>query len=83
MISFPGCWLAVTSKYHFYAGNGAQVLPAGPGGLLALEAVLIGMATPEAVYEEVTHNLPVILLLTFMVAGVFFLQELLLFLFTR
>jgi NhaB family Na+:H+ antiporter len=57
--------------------------PLQPGGLLAIEAVLIGLTTPESVYEEVTQAFPVILLLIFMVAGIYFLRDLLLYVFTR
>ncbi|MDH5227702.1 MAG: sodium/proton antiporter, partial [Gammaproteobacteria bacterium] len=57
--------------------------PLQPGGLLAIEAVLIGLTTPESVYEEVTAAFPVILLLIFMVAGIYFLRDLLLYVFTR
>jgi len=52
--------------------------PLQPGGLLAVEAVLIGLTTPESVYEEVVQAFPVILLLMFMVAGIYFLRDLLL-----
>lgn len=57
--------------------------PLGPGGLLAIEAVIMGLTSPAAVYAEVEHNISVILLLVFMVAGIYFLQELLLTVFTR
>ena len=57
--------------------------PLQPGGLLALEAVLIGMTTPGRVYEETVAGVEVILLLIFMVAGVYFLKELLLTVFTK
>ncbi len=57
--------------------------PLQPGGLLALEAIIFGMASPENVYLEVKHNLPVILLLMFMVAGVYFMKDMLLYLFTK
>ncbi|MGH8161525.1 MAG: SLC13 family permease [Gammaproteobacteria bacterium] len=50
--------------------------PLAPGGLLALEAVLLGLATPAGVYKEVSANFPVLLLLMFMVAGVYFLRDL-------
>ncbi|MGH8271574.1 MAG: SLC13 family permease, partial [Gammaproteobacteria bacterium] len=50
--------------------------PLAPGGLLALEAVLLGLATPTGVYREVSANFPVLLLLMFMVAGVYFLRDL-------
>ena len=57
--------------------------PLQPGGLLAIEAVAIGMTTPASVYHEVVRGLEVILLLIFMVAGVFFLKDLLLFMVTK
>ena len=57
--------------------------PLQPGGLLAFEAVIIGMCSTEAVYEEAHTNFPVILLLIFMVAGISFLKEMLLFTFTK
>ncbi len=56
--------------------------PLQPGGLLALEAVVIGMTSPASVYQETLANFEVILLLMFMVAGIYFMRELLLFTFT-
>lgn len=49
--------------------------PLQPGGLLALEALFFGLATPAQVYAEVQEGLPVILLVVFMVAGVHFLRD--------
>jgi NhaB family Na+:H+ antiporter len=57
--------------------------PLQPGGLLAIEAVAIGMTTPAGVRAEVFSQFPVILLLMFMVAGIYFMQDLLLFTFTK
>lgn len=57
--------------------------PLQPGGLLAIEAIIIGMTSPDAVYKEVSANLEVILLLMFMVAGIFFMKDLLLWLFSK
>jgi NhaB family Na+:H+ antiporter len=51
--------------------------------LLALEGVLLGLTTPASVYEETLTAVPVILLLVFMVAGIYFMRELLLFTFTK
>ena len=56
--------------------------PLQPGGLLTIEAVAIGMTSPMAVYEETANGIEVLLLLIFMVAGIFFLKQLLLFVFT-
>ncbi len=44
--------------------------PLLPGGLLAIEAVIIGMTSAAHVREEVAANLEVLLLLMFMVAGI-------------
>ena len=57
--------------------------PLQPGGLLAIQATIISMASPESIYHEVENNLKVILLLVFMVAGIHFMRELLLFTFTK
>ena len=57
--------------------------PLLPGGLLAIEAVIIGMTSATHVREEVAANLEVLLLLMFMVAGIYFMKQLLLFIFTR
>lgn len=57
--------------------------PLPSGGLLAIEAIAIGMASPQQVYHHVEGNIEVILLLMFMVAGIFFMKELLMFIFTR
>lgn len=56
--------------------------PLQPGGLLAIEGLLMGLATPAAVAAEVEANFSVILLVMFMVAGIYFLRDLLLFAFT-
>lgn len=45
------------------------------GGLLAIEAILLGLCPVDAMYHEAEHNFPVILLLVFVVAGVVFLKE--------
>ncbi|HET6724768.1 MAG TPA: sodium/proton antiporter NhaB [Gammaproteobacteria bacterium] len=79
---FIAGWILLI-EFIFTLAMALKCYPLGPGGLLALEAIAIGMATPDAVYNELVHNIPVILLLMFMVAGVFFLQELLMFLFTH
>ena len=57
--------------------------PLQPGGLLAIEAALLGLVTPSGIQQEIETGLPVILLLMFMVAAIFFLREMLVFTFTR
>lgn len=57
--------------------------PLQPGGLIALEAILLGLASPESVYQETVANFQVVLLLMFMVAGIYFMRDMLLFTFTK
>lgn len=79
---FVAGWLLI-AEFIFTLAMALKCYPLQAGGLLALEAILIGMAGPRAVYLEVSHNLPVLLLLMFMVAGIFFMQDLLLAVFSR
>ncbi len=74
---------ALLLEFIFTLAMALRCYPLQPGGLLAVEAVVIGLTTPESVYEEVVQAFPVILLLIFMVAGIYFLRDLLLFVFTR
>jgi NhaB family Na+:H+ antiporter len=57
--------------------------PLQPGGLLAIEAAALGLVTPGGIQQEIETGLPVILLLMFMVAGIYFLREMLVFTFTK
>ncbi len=70
-------------EFIFTLAMALKSYPLQPGGLLALEAVLIGMAKPETVYHEALTNFQVILLLIFMVAGIYFMKDLLLFIFAK
>jgi NhaB family Na+:H+ antiporter len=70
-------------QFIFTLAMALRCYPLQPGGLIAFEAVVIGMTSPTTVAHEVETNFEVILLLIFMVAGVFFLKDLLLFIFTR
>ncbi len=75
-------WVLVI-EFIFTLAMALRCYPLQPGGLLAIEAVVIGMTSPAAVYQETVGALEVILLLIFMVAGIVFLKELLLFTFTK
>ncbi len=70
-------------EFIFCLAMALKCYPLQPGGLLAIEAVVLGLTSAETVYEESLHNFPVIMLLMFMVAGIYFLKELLLFTFTK
>ena len=70
-------------EFIFCLAMALKCYPLQPGGLLAIEAVILGLTSPQSVYDETVMNFPVIMLLMFMVAGIFFLKELLLFTFTK
>ena len=57
--------------------------PLQPGGLLAIEALILGLTSTDTVYYEIQQNLKVILLLIFMVAGIYFMKNLMLTIFTK
>lgn len=75
-------WILI-GEFIFTLALALRCYPLQPGGLLAIEAVILGMTSPAAVYHETLANFEVIMLLMFMVAGIYFMKELLLFVFTR
>jgi len=79
---FVAGWILVI-EFIFTLAMALKCYPLQPGGLLAVEAIIIGMATPEMVFHEAEANFPVIMLLMFMVAGIYFLREMLLYTFTK
>ncbi len=74
---------ALLAEFIFTLAMALRCYPLQPGGLLAIQCVLMGLTSPEGVYHEVTGAFPVILLLIFMVAGIYFLRDLLLYVFAR
>ena len=79
---FIAGWLLV-GEFIFTLAMALKCYPLQPGGLLAIQAVAIGMTSPDMVYHEVEGQLKVILLLVFMVAGIHFMRELLLYTFSK
>ena len=75
-------WILIL-EFIFTLAMALKCYPLQSGGLLAIEAVLIGMTTPAAVYIETRTNFQVILLLMFMVAGIYFMKNLLMVMFSR
>lgn len=75
-------WLLVI-EFIFTLAMALKCYPLQPGGLLALQAIAMGMTSTEKVMHEVSVNIEVILLLVFMVAGIHFVKDLLLFVFTK
>ena len=79
---FIAGWL-VLLQFIFTLALALKCYPLQPCGLLAIEAVAIGFASPQSVYHETEVNFPVILLLMFMVAGIYFLRDLLIYIFSK
>ena len=75
-------WLLIF-EFIFTLAMALKCYPLQPGGLIAIEAVVIGLTDPHNVYHEISANLEVILLLMFMVAGIYFMKDLLLWVFTK
>ena len=79
---FVAGWVLVI-EFIFTLAMALKCYPLQPGGLLAAEGIILGLATPAMVFHEAEVNFPVIMLLMFMVAGIYFLREMLLFAFTK
>lgn len=69
-------WL-ILAEFIFTLAMALKCFPLQPGGLLAFQAVILGLTDTHAVYKEIEHGLPVLLLVIFMVAGVHFLRGML------
>lgn len=74
---------ALIGEFIFTLALALRCYPLQPGGLLAIEAILLGLADAQAVFDETAANFEVILLLMFMVAGIYFMKDLLLYVFTK
>ena len=75
-------WVLI-AQFIFTLAMALKCYPLIPGGLLVIEAVVLGLTSPKAIYHELVANFPVLLLLMFMVAGIYFMKDLLMFVFTR
>lgn len=75
-------WVLII-EFIFTLAMALKCYPLPAGGLLAIEAVVIGLTDPYSILHEVEVNLPVILLLMFMVAGIYFMKEGLVYLFSK
>ena len=75
-------WLLVL-QFIYTLAMALKCYPLLPGGLLAIQGVLLGLTSAETVYYEAVTNFKVILLLMFMVAGIYFMRGLLLFTFSK
>ncbi|MBU27902.1 MAG: sodium/proton antiporter NhaB [Flavobacteriales bacterium] len=80
--SFIVGWMFLL-EFIFTLALALKCYPLQPGGLLAIEAIVLGLTTTKGIYYEIEHNLEVILLLIFMVAGIYFMKNLMLTIFTK
>ncbi len=75
-------WVVVL-EFIFTLAMALKCYPLLPGGLIALQSVFIGLTSTKTIYHEIENAFEVILLLIFMVAGIYFLKNMLLFIFTK
>lgn len=77
------CAWAVLLEFIFTLACGLYCYPLQSGGLIVLEAYLLGLAKSKTLLHEIEMNLNVLLLVVFMVAAIHFLKNLLLWVFTK
>ncbi|NJB83273.1 sodium/proton antiporter NhaB [Wenyingzhuangia aestuarii] len=77
-----GAWLFI-AEFIFTLAMALKCYPLQSGGLLAIEIIALGLTSPENAYHEVDQNLEVVLLLVFMVAGIYFMKPLLMYIFSK
>ena len=70
-------------EFIFTLAMALKCYPLQSGGLLALEVLALRLTTPHNAYHEVDQNLEVILLLVFMVAAIYFMKPLLMYIFSN
>ncbi len=75
-------WLFI-AEFIFTLAMALKAYPLLAGGLLAIEAIALQLTSSEQAYHEVQQNLEVILLLVFMVAAIYFMKPLLMFIFSK
>ncbi len=75
-------WLFI-GEFIFTLAMALNCYPLQSGGLLAIQVLILGLTTPDNAYHEVDSNLEVILLLMFMVAGIYFMKPLLMYIFSK
>ena len=75
-------WM-ILLEFIFTLALALKCYPLQPGGLIAIQALFLGLTTPYTLLYEIEHNLEVILLLVFMVAGIYFMKNLMLTIFTK
>ena len=75
-------WIFI-AEFIFTLAMALKCYPLLSGGLLAIEAIVLKLTTAKHAYHEVEANLEVILLLVFMVAGIYFMKPLIMYIFSK
>jgi len=75
-------WIFI-GEFIFTLAMALKCYPLQSGGLLAIQAIVLGLTTAKHSYQEVSANLEVILLLVFMVAGIYFMKPLIMYIFSK
>jgi len=75
-------WLFI-GEFIFTLAMALKCYPLQSGGLLAIEIIALNLTSAHHAYDEVEHNLEVILLLVFMVAAIYFMKPLLMYIFSK
>ena len=75
-------WIFI-GEFIFTLAMALKCYPLISGGLLAIQALFLKLTTAKNAYHEVEQNLEVILLLMFMVAAIYFMKPLLMFVFSK
>ncbi len=75
-------WLFIF-EFIFTLAMALKCYPLQSGGLLAIQVLALGLTSPHHAFHEIEANLDVILLLVFMVAGIYFMKPLLMYIFSK
>ncbi len=75
-------WIII-GEFIFTLAMALKCYPLVTGGLLAIQVLFLSLTTPKNAYKEVSLNLEVILLLMFMVAAIYFMKPLLMYIFSK
>lgn len=75
-------WIFI-AEFIFTLAMALKCYPLVSGGLLAIQILFLNLTTAKNAYHEVAQNLEVILLLMFMVAAIYFMKPLLMFIFSK
>ena len=75
-------WILI-AEFIFTLAMALKCYPLISGGLLAIQVLMLNLTNAKNAYYEVAQNLEVILLLIFMVAAIYFMKPLLMFIFSK